>query len=55
MGPLKTVRIVLKFSNTIKFFLNRKDIYCSNFTSPAKPEGLSAGAHAAVKQGCSTA
>jgi hypothetical protein len=37
------------------FFLNRKDVYCSNNTSPAKPEGLSAGAHAAVKQGCSTA
>jgi len=37
------------------FFLNRKDVYCSNDTSPAKPEGLSAGAHAAVKQGCSTA
>jgi hypothetical protein len=37
------------------FFLNRKDVYCSNNTSPAKPGGLSAGAHAAVKQGCSTA
>jgi hypothetical protein len=36
------------------FFLNRKDVYYSNYTSPAKPEGLLAGAHAAVKQGCST-
>jgi hypothetical protein len=36
-------------------FFNRKDIYCPNITSPAKPEGLSAGAHAAVKQGCPTA
>jgi len=35
-------------------FFNRKDVSCSNNTSPAKPEGLSAGAHAAVKQGCST-